>query len=138
MGGIFLPLAQAPGLANVRKVPRKCPGQCLSSFKVALRSLNGMAGKKWFNCESFGDQLLQKNTSHSGQEGVYHHCPSRPEWRYVIDDATNIMQEIQQLGTAVDQFSNHSLDHRQGEFLAIPVEVSFGGGQMVRASLGLI
>jgi len=63
--------------------------------------------------------------------------PDDPEWRYVIDDATNIMQEVQQLGTAVDLFSDSSLDHRRGEFLAIPVGVSFGGGQMVRASPGL-
>lgn len=57
--------------------------------------------------------------------------PADPEWGHVIEDAANVMQEVQQLGAAVDLFSDSSLDHRRGEFLAIPVGVSFGGGQTV-------
>jgi hypothetical protein len=64
--------------------------------------------------------------------------PDDPEWKYVINDATNVMQEVQQLGAAVDLFSDSSLDHQRGEFLTIPVGVSFGGGQTVRACPKLV
>jgi hypothetical protein len=54
-------------------------------------------------------------------------------YTYVVDDATDIMQEVQQQGAEMDLFSEGSLDHRRGGFLAIPVGVSFGGGQAVGA-----
>ena len=57
--------------------------------------------------------------------------PEDPEWVYVIGDAVKVMQGVQQLGAGMDLFSDKILDHRQGEFLAIPVGVSFGDGQMV-------
>jgi len=57
--------------------------------------------------------------------------PDDPGWLYVIDDAAKVMQEVQQMGAELDLFSEKSLDHRRGEFLAIPVGVSFGGGQTV-------
>ena len=56
-----------------------------------------------------------------------------PEWRQVINDAAAVMREVQEAGAELDLFSEKSLDHRQGEFLAIPVGVSFGGGQTVSA-----
>ena len=59
--------------------------------------------------------------------------PDDPEWLYVINDAAEVMQEVQRLGAESDLFSEKSLAHRQGEFLAIPVGVSFGGGQVVIA-----
>ena len=58
--------------------------------------------------------------------------PDDPEWSEVIDAATAVMQEVQQLGMSEQLFSEKHLDHRHGEFLAIPVGVSFGGGQTVR------
>ena len=60
--------------------------------------------------------------------------PEDPEWAYVIGDATKIMRDVQQLGAKMDLFSEEGLSHRRGEVLAIPVGVSFGGGQMVGAS----
>jgi len=62
--------------------------------------------------------------------------PDDPEWVYVIKDAAEVLEEVQQLGADMDLFSEKSLDHRRGEFLAIPVGVSFGGGQTVRAFPG--
>ena len=63
--------------------------------------------------------------------------PEDPEWVYVIGNAMKIMWDVQQLGAEMDLFSEKGLSQRQGEFLAIPVGVSFGGGQMVRASHSL-
>jgi hypothetical protein len=57
--------------------------------------------------------------------------PDDPEWVYVIGDAVKVMQDVREQGAAMDLFSDKSLNHRRGEFLAIPVGVSFGGGQMV-------
>jgi hypothetical protein len=57
--------------------------------------------------------------------------PDDPEWSKVIDAAAAVMQEVQQLGMGEDIFSEDDLDHRRGKFLAIPVGVSFGGGQTV-------
>ena len=100
-----------------------------------------MAGKKLFNFKIFADHSSRKTLLIVDKEGRIIAAlvgqPDDPEWRYVIDNATNIMQEVQQLGAAVDLFSDSSMDHRRGEFLAIPVGVSFGGGQTVRASPGL-
>jgi len=52
--------------------------------------------------------------------------PDDPEWVYVISDTANILEEVQQLGATVDLFSNSSLHHWQGEFLAIPVGCHLG------------
>ena len=57
--------------------------------------------------------------------------PDDLEWSKVIDAAAAVMQEVQQLGTGERLFSEKHWDHRRGEFLAIPVGVSFGGGQTV-------
>jgi hypothetical protein len=59
--------------------------------------------------------------------------PDDPEWSEVVDGAAAVMRAVQQLGIGEDLFSVEQLDHRHGEFLAIPVGVSFGGGQTVRA-----
>jgi len=55
--------------------------------------------------------------------------PEDSEWVYVVDDAARVMQEVQTLG--VD--SGKGSGHRRGDFLAIPIGVSFGGGQVVSA-----
>jgi hypothetical protein len=57
--------------------------------------------------------------------------PDDPEWACMVDDAANVMQEVQRLGIYMDLFSEKSLGHRRGEFLTIPVGVSFGSGQVV-------
>jgi hypothetical protein len=44
-----------------------------------------------------------------------------------------VMQEVERLGADVDLFTEKSLHHRRGEFIAIPAGVSFGGGQTVQA-----
>lgn len=54
--------------------------------------------------------------------------PDDPEWRNVVNDAAEVMREVEQLGASLDLFAEKSLHHRRGEFLAIPVGVSFGGG----------
>jgi len=57
--------------------------------------------------------------------------PDDPKWRDVVGDAAEVMQEVQRLGADMDLFTDKNLHHRQGEFLVIPVGVSFGGGQTV-------
>jgi hypothetical protein len=57
--------------------------------------------------------------------------PDDSEWVYVVDDAANVMREVQKLCADMELVSEKSLGHRQGNFLAIPVGVSFGGGQTV-------
>jgi hypothetical protein len=59
--------------------------------------------------------------------------PEDPHWRDVADAAAELMQEVECLGASMDLFTEKSLHHRRGEFLAIPAGVSFGGGQTVRA-----
>jgi hypothetical protein len=60
--------------------------------------------------------------------------PDDPEWREVINEAEAVMREVRETGAELDLFSEKAQDHRRGRFLAIPVGVSFGGGQTVRAS----
>lgn len=62
--------------------------------------------------------------------------PEDPEWRVIVGDAAELMQEVERLGASMDLFTEKSLHHRRGEFLAIPTGVSFGGGQTVRLSPG--
>jgi hypothetical protein len=62
--------------------------------------------------------------------------PDDPKWRDVAADAAEVMQEVQRLGADMDLFTDKNLHHQRGEFLAIPVGISFGGGQTVSSSLG--
>jgi hypothetical protein len=57
--------------------------------------------------------------------------PDDPKWTDVVGDAAEVMQEVQRLGADMDLFTDKNLHHRRGEFLAIPLGVSFGGGQTV-------
>lgn len=59
--------------------------------------------------------------------------PDDPGWSEVVEAAVAVMQEVQQLGIGEELFSKKQMDHRRGEFLAIPVGVLFGGGQTVGA-----
>jgi len=59
--------------------------------------------------------------------------PDDPRWRGVIDDATGVMREVERCGADMELFTQKTLHHRRGVFLAIPAGVSFGGGQKVRA-----
>jgi len=99
---------------------------------------NGMDGKKIFGPEDFADCSSRKTLLMVDRKGwivaVLVRQPEDPEWAYVIADATKVMRGIQQLGAAMDLFSEKSLNHRQGEIFTIPVGVSFGGGQTVEAS----
>ena len=63
--------------------------------------------------------------------------PQDPEWVCVVGEATKVMQDVRRLGAEMDLFSGQGLSHRWGEFLAILVGVSFGGGQTVRTSQSL-
>jgi len=57
--------------------------------------------------------------------------PDDPKWIDVVGDAAEVMPEVQRLGIDMELFADKNLRHRRGEFLAIPVGVSFGGGQTV-------
>jgi hypothetical protein len=59
--------------------------------------------------------------------------PDDPQWEDAVNAATEVMQDVEQMGASMDLFSEESLHHRRGEFLAVPVGVSFGGGQTVCA-----
>lgn len=61
--------------------------------------------------------------------------PDDPEWGRVADDAAAVLCEVQRVGSGLDVFPLKSANHRRGRFLAIPVGVSFGGGQTVRGML---
>jgi hypothetical protein len=58
--------------------------------------------------------------------------PDDPLWKDVANAATEVMQEAERLGADLDLFTEKSLHHRRGEFLALPTGISFGGGQKVR------
>lgn len=57
--------------------------------------------------------------------------PNDPEWPEVCDDATRILDEVREAGIASNSFLDKYLSHRRGDFVAVPVGVSFGGGQKV-------
>lgn len=57
--------------------------------------------------------------------------PEDPCWGDVANAAAELMQKVEHLGISMDLFTEKSLYHRRGEFLAIPAGVSFGGGQTV-------
>jgi hypothetical protein len=62
--------------------------------------------------------------------------PNGADWIYVVDDAAMVLKEVLWLGgEEMGLFSKQSLYHRWGEFLAVPVGVSFGGSQVVRTSI---
>lgn len=64
--------------------------------------------------------------------------PADPLWRDTVDAASEKMREAEQLGTDMELFSQKSLQHRRGEFLAMPAGVSYGGGQTVRTPPGFL
>lgn len=57
--------------------------------------------------------------------------PNDPEWTEVSDDATKVLDAVREAGLASNAFLDKYLAHRRGDFVAIPVGVSFGGGQKV-------
>ncbi len=50
----------------------------------------------------------------------------------VCDEAVQVLNEVQEEGIASDAFLEKYLTHRRGDFVSVPVGVSFGGGQKVR------
>jgi len=61
--------------------------------------------------------------------------PDDPLWKDTVNTAAEVMQHVEQQGTSVELFTEESLHHRRGEFLAIPTGVSFGGGQTAPGNL---
>jgi hypothetical protein len=59
--------------------------------------------------------------------------PQDPEWMAVIDDAAALMEGVRSSGLESNAFSSKSVDHRRGDFVALHVGVSFGGGPTVSA-----
>lgn len=57
--------------------------------------------------------------------------PQDSDWKMVTDDATTLMQEVEKLGHESGAFDDKHLHHRRGEFVALPVGVSYGGGATV-------
>jgi hypothetical protein len=57
--------------------------------------------------------------------------PSDPGWKIVVEDAAALMEEVRKLGLESDAFGEKYITHRRGEFVAIPVGVSYGGGGTV-------
>lgn len=57
--------------------------------------------------------------------------PEDPQWRDTVNAAAKVLQEVKLLGAEDSLFNDKWLDHRRGEFLAVPIGVSFGGGQKV-------
>ena len=49
------------------------------------------------------------------------------------NDAAVVMHEVQEMGANLDAFSEKNWGHRRGWLLTIPVGVSLGGGQTIRA-----
>lgn len=59
--------------------------------------------------------------------------PQDPEWTAVVEDAAALMEGVRSSGLASNAFSPKSIDHRRGDFVALHVGVSFGGGPTVSA-----
>jgi hypothetical protein len=57
--------------------------------------------------------------------------PQDSEWKKVTDNATALMQEVEKLGHKIGAFDDKYLHHRRGDFVALPVGVSYGGGATV-------
>jgi len=49
----------------------------------------------------------------------------------VAEDAAALMEEVRRLGLENDAFDEKYVTHRRGDFVAIPVGVSYGGGSTV-------
>ena len=60
-----------------------------------------------------------------------------PLWSVVADDAAALMEEVRKLGLESDAFDEKYITHRRGDFIAIPVGVSYGGGSTIFSSLFL-
>ncbi|TFK70210.1 hypothetical protein BDN72DRAFT_766924, partial [Pluteus cervinus] len=57
--------------------------------------------------------------------------PSHPGWEDAKRDACDALRHIRLESEAGGCFGPDDLDHRRGRFLALPVGISYGGGQMV-------
>lgn len=59
--------------------------------------------------------------------------PRDPGWMANADDAAAIMEEVRESGLETNAFNPKSVNHRRGDFVALHVGVSFGGGAVVCA-----
>lgn len=57
--------------------------------------------------------------------------PDGDEWTGVCDDAVGLLDQVREDGIRTNAFPEGYLDHRRGKFAALPVGVSYGGGQKV-------
>jgi len=57
--------------------------------------------------------------------------PNDPGWKIVVEDAAALMEEVRKLGLESDLLDEKYITHRRGDFVAIPVGVSYGGGGTV-------
>jgi hypothetical protein len=58
-------------------------------------------------------------------------------WGDAVNAAAKVLREVEKLGVEEALYTEEFLAHRRGEFLALPVGVSYGGGQTVRSYLWL-
>lgn len=56
-----------------------------------------------------------------------------PNWKNVFKEALAVLLKVFQLGSSSGAFKEDDLSHRRGNFAAMAVGVSFGGGQKVRS-----
>lgn len=64
--------------------------------------------------------------------------PNDPTWAGAIKEAAATMQQVVSEGVSNGLLGAKHLSHRRGDFVALPVGVSFGGGQTVYFSFGLL
>jgi len=64
--------------------------------------------------------------------------PNDPGWKIVAKDAAALMEEVRMLGLESDAFDEKYITHRRGDFVAIPVGISYGGGGTVSLSFHFI
>lgn len=57
--------------------------------------------------------------------------PDAEEWSDVCQDAAGLLGQVREEGLSCNIFPNKYLNHRRGDFVALPVGVSYGGGQKV-------
>lgn len=57
--------------------------------------------------------------------------PDDPAWKGIAKEALDILLKVFCLGCSSGTFKNEDLQHRRGNFAAMAVRVSFGGGQKV-------
>ncbi|TFK64366.1 hypothetical protein BDN72DRAFT_774653, partial [Pluteus cervinus] len=58
--------------------------------------------------------------------------PRNSGWDDVLGNACEVLRNIRLVGDVANCFGPNDIDHRRGRFLAVPVGVSFGGGQKVK------